>query len=292
MDVDILLVPYDSGLRGVRLGAGPERLVDAGLPDRLADAGHGVRTEVIEAGASPATENAVTFELARTLAGRVAAAVRDGRFPLVLAGNCSSAPGTVAGLRSGLGADAVAVIWHDAHGDLNTPETTETGFLDGMALSILTGRCWARMAGAIPGFSPAADDDVLLVGARALDGPEERLLDAGGPTRVAAAEIREAGSGDAVRGWVDGAAGRTEHAYLHVDLDVLDPSEARANDWATDGGLRIDDVEELADAVGRRIPLRAAAVTAYDPAGDRDGEAARAGIAVALRAVEAAARGA
>jgi len=90
------------------------------------------------------------FALHGLLSEAVQEAVAQDHFPLILAGNCSSTVGTVSGLdKEGLG-----VVWLDAHGDYNTPETTTTGFLDGMALSVLTGMCWERMAEGVPGFEP------------------------------------------------------------------------------------------------------------------------------------------
>ena len=76
------------------------------------------------------------------------------RFPLVLAGNCNAAVGVVAGLGPG-----AAVLWCDAHADFNTPETTTGGFLDGMGLATVTGRCWTSMAARVPGFVPVAKLD-------------------------------------------------------------------------------------------------------------------------------------
>jgi len=61
------------------------------------------------------------------------------------------------------------VLWFDAHGDFNTPESTLGGFLDGMALAIATGRCWTGLAATVPGFTPVAEENVVLVGARDLD---------------------------------------------------------------------------------------------------------------------------
>ena len=74
--------------------------------------------------------------------------MRDQRFPVVLAGNCNSYVGTLAGLET----DRAGVSWFDAHGDFNTPETTTTGFLDGMGLAMASGRCWKAMPETIAWF--------------------------------------------------------------------------------------------------------------------------------------------
>ena len=79
--------------------------------------------------------------------------------------------------RLGVFAAAVTgVVWFDAHGQATTPETTTSGFLDGMGISILTGQCWKRLAGFISGFVPVPGDRIALVGARDMEPDEVNLL--------------------------------------------------------------------------------------------------------------------
>jgi arginase len=127
--------PYDSGHHGTRMGP---------------------------------TEIGTTFALQHSLADAVRTSIGRERFPLVLAGNYSSTLGTVSGVRAAApnGASPIGVLWLDAHADFNTPETTTSGFLDGMAPATMTGRCWQGMTAAIPGFQPVADAHVVLVAAR------------------------------------------------------------------------------------------------------------------------------
>jgi arginase len=262
-DARLIAVPYDSGVRGWRMGAGPDRLLASGLEARLRAAGHAVSTEHVELPASAATaEIAATFTLAAQLADRVRAARAEGALPIVLAGNCASAIGTL----SGLDEATPAILWLDAHADLNTPDTTRSGFLDGMALAIATGRCWGAMAAAVPGFRPIPDDNVCLIGTRDLDPAEIDLLDA---SRIAAvhphyAFLHLTPALDAVRG-------RAETAYLHIDLDVLDPEEGRANQFATPGGFLLGQMMAVIWSIRQRFEIGAVALTAYDPTGDPDG---------------------
>ena len=124
MDIQLLLVPYDSGQRGWRCGAGPEHLVRAGLPAHLQRQGHIVTAiHVIEDDPTyPPAEIRTAFELARRLATTVRSARTAGHFPLVLSGNCNTAVGTLSGLTPA----RRATFWFDAHGDCNTPETTRS----------------------------------------------------------------------------------------------------------------------------------------------------------------------
>jgi arginase len=206
-------------------------------------------------------EVATTFELARNVAAGVRAAIADGQFPLVLAGNCFTAVGTIAGLAN----SEAAVAWFDCHGDFHTPESTTSGFLDGMALATLTGRCWTRLAAAVPGFQTVLCRNLLHLAGRDFDAGEREAMVAA-DIRVCDAEMLR-GSGPAA---LDAPAwsGSSRGLYAHLDLDALDPGDAPANGYQKPGGLSVALVEELLRRISRRVPLQAAALTAYDPACD------------------------
>jgi arginase len=243
---------------------------------------------VLEARALPHREIATAFELQRMLADHVRDAVQGERFPLVLAGNCNSAVGTLAGIKA---ADPrpLGVVWLDGHADLNTPETTPSGFLDGMALAIALGRCWRTMSAGVPGFRPLDEEDVVLVGARDLD-PGEREYLARSAITVVDGRADAADRAAALARALDRLAERVEDVYLHIDLDVLDPEEARANPLAPPGGLSVNEAASAVAAVADRLSIRAAAITAYDPSCDR--RALDAAVLLARTAVTEAARGA
>jgi arginase len=258
MEVELILVPYDSGQRGLRMGAGPEHLVASGLAEELASAGYPVAaTTIIEAPADVRAEIDIAFALMTRLAEAVRLARAARRFPLVLAGNCNTAVGTVAGIGGG---DRTAVVWFDAHGDFNTPETTVSGCLDGMALGMLTGRCWRELTRRVPDFTPVAESATCLVGARDLDPLEAQALARSAVRNLAAADVRAALAG--VLALVRQLSTR---AYVHVDLDVLDPSEGSANDLAAPNGVRLDEMVRAIEAAGAALQIEAAALTAYDP---------------------------
>jgi arginase len=273
-DVHLIAVPYDSGIRGWRMGAGPVHLLESGLENRLRAAGHRVETHWIEAPADPPpVEIRTAFQLAADLAGVVRQARSAGALPIVLAGNCATAMGTLAGLSD----VEPGIVWLDAHADLNTPETTRSGFLDGMALAIATGRCWEQMAGTIPGFRPIHDDTVCLIGTRDFDPAEsEHLLRSETPV-LSVVDYPQ---------WLsptlESFRTRTDAVYLHIDLDVLDPSEGRANAFAVDGGLLLREVLHVIETIRETIPIAAVALTAYDPSCDADGRIRAAAEAIVI----------
>ena len=89
--------------------------------------------------------------------------------------------------------------------------------------------------------------------------------------RLAESRVHQASGLDDLGTALDSLRERVSSVYLHVDLDVLDPSVGRANPWAVEGGLRADELLEAIDAVGERFAIRAAAFTAYWPESDPDG---------------------
>lgn len=272
--VRILEVPYDSGRKDFRMGLGPARLIECGIGGLP-----GVSIEKIEV-EDRAFELGVTIQLLRSIAEKVRAAIADNCFPIVLAGGCISSVGVLAGI-----GEPAGVVWFDAHGDFNTPETTPSGFIDGMALAMLAGRCWGVLAASIPEFRPVAEKNMILVGARDLD-PEERRALENSNIRSLDPETFRTNGGDgffAVR-----PSGSPDAVYLHIDLDVLDRREAFVNQFSSTGGLTLSELLEIIRLISRRRAVVAAAITAYDPSADESGKAAKAGVAVVQELLAAA----
>jgi arginase len=198
---------------------------------------------------------------------------------LVLSGNCGSAAlGCVAGLGASPG-----IFWFDAHGDFNTPETTIGGFLDGMALATVTGRCWTQLTAGIPEFRAVPDSSVALLGVRDLDPLEAAALE-----RSHIRQIRPAALRAELPSVLPSVGRATAATYLHLDLDVLDPGEGRVNPFAAPGGLSRVDLEWAVASIGAWRPLAAASLTALDPDSDPTGQAVTAALALALRLAQAA----
>jgi arginase len=152
--------------------------------------------------------------------------------PLVLGGDCCSHIGAVEGLTARQ--ERLAVIWLDAHGDLNTPATSPSGNAWGMPLRMILD------SGAVePG-------DVALVGARALDPPEEEYIAESG------LQIGE--------GAVERALDGVECVYVALDADVLEPSEL-AVFMPEPGGFSVDDVEAILREVEERADVLGAGFT-------------------------------
>ena len=256
----ILSHPFHNGLEGVGMGAGPPG--PTGEPARareLREAGVAFDTETIDAPPPADPEIVRIAEGDRRLARRVRAAVEEGAFPLVLAGNCNSCLGTVAGVDPG--AAPLGAVWFDAHPDFDTPDRS-LGFFDGMGLAILTGNGWELLRSTIPGFASVGVRDVEHHQRERLDASELRVLVG---SEVTAEELAAA---------LDALRRRVPRVYLHIDLDSLDPSEGRANRYAAEGGLSLAQLVQAIELVFARFEVVAAALTAYDPEVDEDGRMA------------------
>ncbi|MBZ9976531.1 arginase family protein [Mesorhizobium sp. BR-1-1-10] len=255
MKVSLILAPYDSGHYHGGMGQGPDALISGGLVDALTLAGHDVTVEDIgRVGDGQEREIATGFAVCNAVSGEVRMARDRGRFPIVLAGNCLTSAGAVAGE----GADAI--IWADQHGDLNTPETSVYGFLDGMALSTVLGLCWRPMAAAIPGFRPIDPARCVLLNARDLDPAEENLLETLPVIRTECPGVAQATEKLKAAG--------ANSVHMHLDLDVHDPKALQANRYVTSGGPNPEQLRDAACAMALAVPVVGITVSAYDPAFD------------------------
>ncbi len=183
--------------------------------------------------------------------GQVEDAITGGRLPVLCAGDCTISLTTLPTVAR-LEPDA-RVLWLDAHGDFNTPQTTRSGFLGGMCLAGACGRWDAGFDGTL---DPAR---VVMVGARDVEAGERAELDFAGVLRLE----RFSAIADAVDG---------RPLYVHLDLDVLDPEVFPAR-FPAPGGLSDDGLRRLLDevcmAAGRVVGVEVTAFEAPDDAADR-----------------------
>jgi arginase len=172
-----------------------------------------------------------------------------------------------------LGTDSTGVVWFDAHADFNTPETTASGFLDGTAVAILTGRCWTAIAATVPHFQPLSDQQICLVGTRHVDSLERALLNQSSVPVVEPRALRSM-----LRQTLGSISEHVDQVYVHLDLDVIDSGVVAANMFAVPGGLTLEDVDYALSEIAQTLRIAGIALTAYDPAADTNLAAAAAAI--------------
>lgn len=251
--VTLVEVPYHLGHHGVGVGAGPAHLLDA-LGSRWPRRRVRVRADHTH-------EVQASFAVLAAAAKVVRDVKRSGRLPVVFGGNCMTALAACASdRRTRLGA-----VWFDAHGDFHTPDTTGSGFLDGMALRMLTGGCWRTLLDTVSGFVPVLPKRVTFIGGHDLDAGEEKLLRAAGVHVILGSDGRK----DVSR-TLSAALRGTGAVYVHVDLDVLAAGDLTANQWARPGGLSRGLLLVMLTWIAMHWPLAAVSITAYDPAWDRE----------------------
>jgi arginase len=262
-ELRLICWPFHNGLREVGMGAGALHLArDERLRQAVAAVGWRVADVEVPAVDESGAEIARVMELVRRLAAEVRSAEKQGAFPLVLAGNCNSSLGSVAGV----GGDRLGVIWFDAHADFDDPDENTSGFFDVMALAMLTGRGWRALRATIPGHRPIPEPAVVLAGVRDLE-PAQRERLAASAIHAVAGRIDPKAFDQALKK----LASQASRIYLHVDLDSLDVSEAKANEYAAPGGPSEERLLECIRIVCQRFAVSAAAITAYDPALDGNG---------------------
>lgn len=274
--VDLICCPYDSGRRNWRCGLGPKRILQQGAVARIQSGGADVRLVEIETQVSYETEISLVFEAQRQIAISVAKAREQGRLPLVLGGNCNTAVGGA----SGIGGARLGVIWFDAHGEFCTPETTELGFLDGMGLAMMVGRCWQNVLSTVPGYVPIPETATALIGVRDLDPLEGRDLENSAITKVRVEDIRARGVANTFGLFLEELARDVDQVYLHIDVDVHDPDEAPANFYNAPGGLRADEVREAIAFIGQHVSIAGGGIGSYDPSFDPEGKTAEVAVGV------------
>ena len=274
MKIQIITVPYDCGYKEQRQGLGPDRFLKHGISRELEADGHQVAISQIESQSDFTIEVMSAFELNCLLADDVRRAVETGSFPVVLSGNCNSCLGSIAGI----GPDNLGVVWFDAHGEFNTPETTLSGFLDGMPIAIATGRCWKSVAKTIPGFNPVAEENLVLVGARDLDAEEQRQLEQSEIQLVRTAAGEEAEILGGIEAALIHLQDRVTGIYLHIDMDAFETGGGAANHYGATGGISPELMDKAIALVKEHVPIRGCAIASYDPAFDGDSRFVRAGI--------------
>ncbi|PLR95497.1 arginase [Bacillus sp. T33-2] len=174
-------------------------------------------------------------EKSALLAKEVDKIVSSGSFPLILGGDHSIAIGTLAGVSKHY--KNLGVIWYDAHGDLNTSETSPSGNIHGMPLAASLGIGHELLTN-IAGYSPKAKpENVVIIGARSLDEGEKILIKKLGIKVFTMHEIDRLGMATVIEQTIAYLKERTDGVHLSLDLDGLDPTDAPGVGTPVPGGI-------------------------------------------------------
>jgi len=265
-----------AGRRGVDMG--PSAIRYAGLDDRLAELGYdyddlgNVGTAVAEA--IPVGDEHARFlpqikETCRQIADLVRDSAGEGSIPLVLGGDHSVALGTFGGLREVHGQGGV--LWIDAHGDLNSPDTSPSGNVHGMVLAAglgLAGELFTEDGWSLPAIAPGR---AALVGVRSLDEGERELLRNHDARVFTMSDVDRLGVERVVREAMSHVAG-PGFVHISLDLDVVDPDVAPGVGTPVRGGLSYREAHLALELVAESGLATSLDVVEVNPILDRENE--------------------
>ena len=293
--VTIIGVLMDLGAdrRGVDMG--PSAIRVANLNERLAGLGYQVIDEgnivVRNAEMMQITDSKAKYlpEIAvacQKLADKVEAALESGSKPIILGGDHSIATGSVSGLASFYRKrdQRVGVIWFDAHGDMNTPESSPSGNIHGMPFAAILGR-GAKELTHISGFAPKVfPEDCVLIGARSVDPEEAVALKNSGIRVVTMRELDERGMNSVMDEAMWLASRRTTGFHVTMDMDFVDPDYAPGVGTPVPGGTTYREshlaMEKIADS-GKMLSFE---LTEVNPVLDISNKTAELGVQLILSA--------
>jgi arginase len=240
----IIGMPMDLGQMRRGVDMGPSAIRYAGVFERLSKLFSSIedwgdisvgRPETIIDVQSNLRNLHLIAEKSLMLAEMVDKIIQSKSFPLILGGDHSIAIGTLAGVSkhyTNLGA-----IWYDAHGDLNTAETSPSGNIHGMPLAVSLGyghELLTNILGASPKIKP---EHVVIIGARSLDEGERRLIKELGIKVFTMHEIDRLGMTKVMESTIDYLKEKTDGVHLSLDLDGLDPNDAPGVGTPVPGGI-------------------------------------------------------
>lgn len=263
--VTVIFSPYHLGHRDHRVGNGPNRIKKLGILDELKSLELDIEFVEIERVDEFEGEIGRSFEVLRRISKEVSKCVSEDRFPLVLAGNCMS---TIA-IACGMSDRDFGFVYFDAHDDLDSPDNNENGYFDAMGLSMLRGESWKYFTSTIPGFKPLSYDRFLYVGLRdQSDFQRQNVINAGMDLILGSATEKVDFNRELKQKLM---AKDYTPALVHLDLDVLDESYGKVNDFPSPGGIFEDDLFACMKTVGTSAKPLSLTVCSFDPnAGDGD----------------------
>lgn len=279
MSITIVTQPYNTSGRGRGGASGPGAIVNAGLAGKVAAQGHRV-VGVHEVTLSTEEEaryggwNRVALAGSR-LAELVATARKEDDFVLGLLADCNGVLGMLGGLQRPSSDQwpslphRVGLVYIDAHGDYNTPETSPSGMLGGMPVAVAAGKALHRFRKDNGLDLPLQSPDIVMMGLRDLDGLEREMVVEDGLVTLTEGDLIE--RGERMHAAMRALCDREEVVYVHIDLDILDPSCAPAAGLPSPGGLTGEQLGAALAEMTAYPNVKALVFVSYRADDDQDG---------------------
>jgi len=282
MNISLVCVPYQGDVARWGNAMGPRAFLDHGLVQQIQEQGFSVSEPAwIELPRSERTRDTVTNlgNIARRTATAVFTALSKGDFVLVLAGDCTHAVGPIGGLAQAKG--AAGVVWFDAHGDMNTMETSTTGLWGGMPYAVALGwdlADWRLAAGLVHPVRPEA---AALIGTSDLDQAEIEALHSHPIFWLGAQDMMQQNGEKRVQTGLRQRANEAPGWYLHIDLDVAGPEELPGGLTPAPYWPPRDNLLMSVKAAVQAVPVGVATIAVYNPSSDINGRGLRLGLDMA-----------
>lgn len=276
MELAIITLPYNVDGKGSGGASGPADLLAAGLADRLQAQGHTV-TDLLTVELPPEEErqyggwNRVGLAGGH-LADLTTAVRRQGKFILGLLADCNGVLGLLGGLqqaRDGALPPRIGLVYIDAHGDYNTPETSPSGMLGGMPVAVAAGKALHRLRRQNKLDLPLQSPDIAMMGLRDLDALEREAIEADGIVMLSEEDLLR--RSERMHRAMEALNTREDIIYIHIDLDILDPAAAPAAGLPSPGGLTGAQLGAALREMMRYPKVAALAVVSYRADADTDG---------------------
>lgn len=286
--ISVIGVPMWLGQTRFGANLGPDAIRAAGLVTRLKGLAYRISDEgnIAVGTKAPYKRQDKTLKnlqpivaASEKVAAKVSRTVAAGRFPLILGGDHSIAIGTLAGISRHYA--NLGVIWYDAHGDLNTPETTPSGNIHGMPLAASMGLGHPALTGIGGYVGKVKAENIVMIGIRDLD-PGERLLIAERKIRVYTADdVSRLGIAQVIAETVDYLSARCDGVHLSFDLDGIDPLEVPGVGTPVAGGISYSDSLAALALLHRSGIITSAELVEVNPLLDREDRTVSAALALA-----------
>ena len=279
--IGVIGIPYTVGWKGEGIGEGPAALRKAGLVRQLSQ----VAETVVDLGdvkanlpprddTDPRLLNPhQVVAVCRAIAPRVRSACEEGYFPLILGSEDSTIMGIMEGLQQGLG-ESIGLIYLDAHGDFNTPETTPSGLIGGMDVAVLAGRGPDLLTNIFGHKPQLQEEQIAIFGARDLDPAELEMLKESKVHLYTMDKVRELGPEQAMMEATEKLLRVSKKIYVHIDIDVLDPNEMGAIHMPVPDGLGLSECANALKVVSHSGRLCGLAIMVFNARKDSTGKEA------------------
>ena len=277
--------------RGVDMG--PSALRVAGLQARIKQLGHTVedignlevrQPEEMQVGEKRAKYLEEIAETCQDISKSVEKSLEEGYLPLVLGGDHSIAAGVAAGVASHFrrAKKQIGYVWLDAHGDMNTPETSPSGNIHGMPLATIMGYGAPELV-ELGGFKPKAEPgNIVIVGARDLDAPERKIAKKSGVHVLTMRDIDERGMREVMSEALKYAMDDTEGVAVSLDMDFVDPSDAPGVGTPVRGGVTYREAHLAMEMIADSEAMASFEIVEINPVIDEHNRTALLGVELVL----------